>query len=71
MTSQAKNGTIEVGGDVTLMTNDDNKKRKNFTLRLNAELNDKVKKEAEGLGLTQTQYITMVLHKVLRDGKVS
>lgn len=59
---------LTYGGDVTLMTKDD---RKVFTLRLNSELSKKVESEAASLGLTQNAYITMVLHKVIRDGKVS
>lgn len=59
---------LDYGGDVTLMTKDD---RKVFTLRLNSELSKKVESEATSLGLTQNAYITMVLHKVIRDGKVS
>lgn len=59
---------LDYGGDVTLMTKDD---RKVFTLRLNSELSKKVESEAASLGLTQNAYITMVLHKVIRDGKVS
>lgn len=51
-----------------MMTKDD---RKVFTLRLNSELSKKVESEAASLGLTQNAYITMVLHKVIRDGKVS
>lgn len=52
-----------------MMTKDDN--RKSFTLRLNSELSKKVETEAASLGLTQNAYITMVLHKVIRDGKLS
>lgn len=60
---------LSYGGDVTKMTtndkNSDNKK--SFTLRINAELSEKVEKEASSLGLTQNAYITMVLHKALRN----
>jgi predicted DNA binding CopG/RHH family protein len=48
------------------MTNAD-KKRKAFTFRLNSELSEKVEKEADSLGLSQNSYITMILHKVLRN----
>ncbi|MBN8200504.1 toxin-antitoxin system HicB family antitoxin [Bacillus sp. NTK034] len=51
------------------MTNND--KRKSFTLRLNAELSQKVEKEADSLGLTQNAYITMILHKAIRAEKIS
>ena len=50
----------------TSMTNAD-KKRKAFTFRLNSELSEKVEKEADSLGLSQNSYITMILHKVLRN----
>jgi predicted DNA binding CopG/RHH family protein len=50
------------------MTKDDTQNnRKSFTLRLNAELSKKVEMEADGLGLTQNSYITMILHKALRN----
>jgi predicted DNA binding CopG/RHH family protein len=49
------------------MTKDDtHNNRKSFTLRLNAELSQKVEREADSLGLTQNSYITMILHKTLR-----
>lgn len=58
---------LSYGGDVALMTKDDKKdNQKKFTFRLNAELSQKVEKEAASLGLSQNSYITMVLHKALR-----
>jgi predicted DNA binding CopG/RHH family protein len=50
------------------MTND---AKKNFTLRIKNELSEKVEKEASNLGISQTAYITMVLHKALREEKTS
>lgn len=60
---------LSYGGDVTKMTTNDKNldNKKSFTLRINAELSEKVEKEASSLGLTQNAYITMVLHKALRN----
>ena len=42
-----------------------------FTLRLNPELNEKLIRESSSLGLSKAAYITMVLHKVLRQESCS
>jgi predicted DNA binding CopG/RHH family protein len=49
------------------MTNDAKKSRKNFTLRMKSELSEKIAQEAESLGITQTAYITMLLHKAMKQ----
>lgn len=45
--------------------------KKNFTLRLNAELSKKVEKEASSLGMSQNSYITNVLQKEISKVKQS
>lgn len=50
------------------MTKDDNKNKKvSYTLRLNDELNKRVAKEASELGISKQAYITMVLHKAVKN----
>jgi len=49
------------------MTKDAKNPRKNFTFRMKNELSDKVKEEANNLGISQTAYITMVLHKAIKQ----
>jgi predicted HicB family RNase H-like nuclease len=53
------------------MTNDANKIRKNFTLRIKSELSQKIEEEAAKVGISQTAYITMTLHKALQNEDVS
>lgn len=49
------------------MTNDANKTRKNFTLRIKDDLSEKIAKEADSLGLTKTAFITMIIHKAMNQ----
>ncbi len=49
------------------MTNDAKKVRKNFTLRIKHDLSDKIKQEAASLGVSQTAYITTILHKAMKQ----
>ena len=47
------------------MTND--AKRKNFTFRMKKELSEKVKEEADNLGVSQTAYITKILCEAMKQ----
>jgi predicted HicB family RNase H-like nuclease len=51
------------------MTNDDKKiaKKVPFTLRLKKELSDQIEQEAEDLGISKTAYISMILHKAMKQ----
>jgi len=50
------------------MTKDDQKNNKvSYTLRLNSEINERIAKEASELGLSKQAYITMVLHKAIKN----
>jgi predicted DNA binding CopG/RHH family protein len=60
---------LNIGGDVTLMTKDDNvRERKNFTLRLSTELSELIEQKAASVGLTQNSYINMILHLAIKKG---
>ena len=45
-----------------------NKKRKrNFTLRLNDEIHEKIEKRAAEIGISKNAYLTMIIHKALNE----
>lgn len=52
------------GGDE--MTSN-NKRKRNFTLRLNDEIHKKIEKRAAEIGISKNAYITMIIHKAVNE----
>ncbi len=45
-----------------------NKRKRNFTLRLSDEIHEKIEKQAAEIGLSKNAYITMIIYKTV-NGK--
>lgn len=44
-----------------------NKKRRNYTLRLNDEIHEKIEKQAAEIGLSKNAYLTMIVYKAVNE----
>ena len=49
------------------MTSNNKKRKRNFTLRLNDEIHEKIEKRAAEIGISKNAYLTMVIHKALNE----
>jgi|SRR5699024_8385403 len=67
LTSNVRHVILYSGGDANMHTKDDKKKR-NFTLRIKDEMHDRIESEASKLGISKNAFVSMVIHKTLNKG---
>lgn len=48
------------------MNTKDTKEKRNFTLRLNEDIHDRLEKDAAELGISKNAYISMIIHKAVK-----
>lgn len=53
------------GGDNNMTSK--NKRKRNYTLRLNDEIHKKIEKRAAEIGVSKNAYLTMIIHKALNE----